>query len=93
MAPAADNQYYRRASFLISAGKHLPVYRWLYDSVPGFGQLRNPTRIFWCTEIAVACLGAVGIDRMLRRAISDRRRRLLGCVGIVSGLIVLGALA
>lgn len=62
--------------FLIGAGKYLPVYRVLYDWVPGFSQLRNPTRVFWCTDIALACLAAIGVDRTLGRFAAQGKPRL-----------------
>lgn len=50
--------------FLVGAGKFLPFYQLVYDLVPPFRQLRFPTRIWWCMDIAIACLGALGIQRM-----------------------------
>ena len=77
--------------FFVGAGQYLPVYRWLYDWLPGFGQLRNPTRIFWCTDIALACLGAIGIDWLWssRRATPERRRIRVGVSVAASALLVL----
>ena len=51
--------------FLLGAGNELPFYRIFYELLPPFRQLRNPTRIFWLTDIALACLAAVGVDRVL----------------------------
>ncbi len=82
------------AGFLIGAGWYLPVYRVLYENVPGFGQLRNPTRVFWVTDIALACLAAVGIDRALR---AGKPTHLLTkvtatVVGAVVLIVLLGSL-
>lgn len=61
--------------FLIGAGKYLPFYRVLYECVPGFSVLRNPTRIFWITDIALAGLAAVAIQRTLVDSPSAAQRR------------------
>jgi hypothetical protein len=75
--------------FLIGAGKYLPVYRWLYDVLPGFSQLRNPTRIFWCTDIALACLAALGIDRTLNRAPEQRLKTTALWTSLLSSAAIL----
>ena len=77
--------------FFVGAGQYLPVYRWLYDWLPGFGQLRNPTRIFWCTDIALACLGAIGIDSLWNswQATPERRRIRVGVSVAASALLML----
>jgi hypothetical protein len=75
--------------FLVAAGQHLPVYRFLYDTVPGFKQLRCPSRIFWCTEIALAHLAAIGIQRGLVAPSEGRLRLRKAAVLSVGGLVVL----
>ncbi len=62
--------------FCIGAGWYLPFYKPLSDHIPLFAQLRNPTRIFWCTDVALGCLAAVGIDGVLNARANDSRRRL-----------------
>lgn len=76
------------AGFLVGAGKHLPVYRVLYDYVPGFAQLRNPTRVFWCADIALACLAAIGIERTLGRLAQEPRRLAVRIAVVVGGVVV-----
>jgi hypothetical protein len=87
--------------FLVGAGWYLPVYRVLYDFVPGFDQLRNPTRIFWCTELALAGLAALGADRLLARVrrvapdqqpkpAADRRVRFAAALGAALVVLPLG---
>ena len=73
---------------IVAAGRHTPVYNWLCHATPLFAQLRNPTRIFWCTDIALACLGAVGIDRVLARPSAEARRRSLPWVSIGASALV-----
>jgi hypothetical protein len=57
---------------VIGAGKYLPVYKILYNSIGIFGRMRNPTRIFWLAEIALCVMGALGLDRMLQ-GVTDKR--------------------
>jgi len=73
--------------FFLGAGKYLPVYRYLYDWLPPFRQLRNPTRIFWLTDIAIACLGAIGIDRVLRRAGAQAMPRGATVTATIAGVL------
>src|SRR5262249_5362564 len=61
-------------------------YRVLYDTLPGFSQLRNPGRIFWITDIALAMLGALGVDSLLRR---ERPKHVLSAVLVVDTIVVL----
>lgn len=77
------------AGFLVAAGKYLDLYKFLYDNVPGFKQLRAPGRIFWCTDLAVACLGAVGIERALIRPLQDGRVKLRRALAVGAGAIVI----
>jgi len=66
---------------VVAAGKYLPVFRLLYDYVPGFNRLRDPARLFVWVDFAIACLGAIGAQRLLE---ADRarlpRRALVGAL-------------
>ncbi len=75
--------------FIVGAGEYLPVYGVLYDHLPGFSQLRNPARIFWCTHIALAGLAAIGLDAMVRCDPRRLRWPVLLAGGAV--LVVIGA--
>ncbi|MCD6303736.1 MAG: YfhO family protein, partial [Planctomycetes bacterium] len=78
--------------FLVGAGEYLPVYRVLYDSFGLFREMRNPTRIFWITDIAIAVLGAVGIDRAVAAGVERARRsrvRALTVIGAAAVVLIL----
>ena len=79
--------------FLVGAGEYLPVYRFLYDYVPIFSKLRNPTRIFWLTDLAIAALGAVGIDRALSAGLAESKRTPVRWLSIASGGVIVVVLA
>ena len=80
--------------FVLGAGWYLPAYRVLYEHVPLFNRLRNPTRIFWCTDLALACLATVGAEGILAgRPADDRRRRLAMVLALVAGAAILATTA
>lgn len=79
--------------FLVGAGKYLPTYRLLYDYAPMFSKLRNPTRIFWLTDLAIAALGAVGIDRVLSAGLKKEKRKPVRWMSVASGGVILVVLA
>jgi hypothetical protein len=54
------------AGVVFGTGKFFPhLYDALYKLLPPFRALRFPTRIWWCTDIALSCLGAYGLQRLL----------------------------
>ncbi len=79
--------------FLVGAGKYLPLYRFLYDYVPIFSKLRNPTRIFWLADLAIAALGAVGIDRALSAGLNKDKRTPVRWLSVASGGVIVVVLA
>ncbi len=74
---------------LISFGKYgapdgcPSVFRLLYDHFPIFDQLRNPTRFFVWAEFAIACLAALGAQRLM-----DAGAERLNFKRIIPGLAV-----
>jgi hypothetical protein len=56
------------AGLVFGTGKFFPhFYDALYALLPPFRALRFPTRIWWCTDIALSCLGAYGLQRILQK--------------------------
>ncbi len=76
----------------IATGKHGPVYRFFYEYMPMFDRLRNPARLFVWGEFGLACLAAMGAQRLMD---CDKPRIPKGVAWTVSGvaLLCLGLLA
>jgi len=53
------------ASFLLALGIYAIPHGWL-TLLPGFGQLRAPTRLVLVTDFALAVLAAIGLDAVLQ---------------------------
>lgn len=71
---------------VLSLGHWTPVYRWLYDLLPGFAAFRYPERFFVLTGFAVAMLAAHGLA-----ALRDRSRRIRGVALVAGSALLLGA--
>ncbi len=91
-----DCEYKRRvrADWLVGAillalalGRHLPIYRVLYDYVPGIGQFRGMSKFTFPAVLFLSMAAAAGLDGLVRGRWNIRRVGFI-CLGI--GL-VLGA--
>lgn len=51
---------------LLALGRHLPLHRWLYDYVPGFGSFRGMSKFMFPALLFVAMALAAGADALLR---------------------------
>jgi len=49
----------------LALGGYTILHGWLYQFVPGFGQLRAPARFIVLTDVALAVLAAFGFDMLL----------------------------
>lgn len=72
----------------IALGSHAPFHAWLYQFVPGFGQLRVPARFVLLMDFGVSLLAGYGVANL--RAGRITRRRLLAWSGALA-VSVLGA--
>lgn len=52
--------------FLLAMGLYAMLHGWLYQLLPGFGQLRAPARFVLLFDFGVAGLAALGLDALLR---------------------------
>ncbi len=52
---------------VLAVGQYTPVYRWLYDILPGFRAFRFPEKYFLFCGLSAALLTGVGIDGMRNR--------------------------
>ena len=71
---------------VVALGQNTPLYRLLYDWVPGFDQFRAPSKFTLLASLFVALLAGVGLDRLLRGS-SGARGAALGaaCLALVLG--------
>ncbi len=80
---------------LVAAGRFLPVYWLLYKIVPMFDRLRDPARLLWWVQFGIACLAAIGLNRMAEADAEKIPRRAV-VASLVAGatvvVIILGCL-
>lgn len=58
---------------LLALGSHTPLFRILYDWVPGFAKFRGMSKFTWQAELFLVMLAAGGFDRLLRERRGDGR--------------------
>lgn len=68
-------------SILIGAGHHTPVYRALYDWLPGFASFRSPATFHCIAAIALPVLAALSADRLLRQPRA-------ACIGLAQAMVL-----
>lgn len=77
------------AALMISFGKHMPLYGFLYDHLPLFNKFRVPVMILVMFQLAAALSLAWGWSAMLQASASERApQRLSRSVLIVGGLLL-----
>ena len=75
---------------LLALGSHTPLFRLLYDCVPGFNRFRGVSKFAVQASAFIALLSGIGLDRLIRAAKVDRR---LAAAPILLGAILLAAAA
>ena len=68
--------------FLLALGPSTPLYRLVYDSVPGFAMFRAPGRLLFEANLFLAALAGFGIGRLLSAHVAPR----WGFVGVLAAL-------
>ena len=58
---------------LLALGSHTPLFRLLYDCVPGFNRFRGMSKFAVQASAFIALLSGIGLDRLIRAAKVDRR--------------------
>ncbi len=53
-------------SLILAFGSYTPLFRILYDHVPGFASFRGTTKFIFLPSLFLVMLAAVGLDRLLR---------------------------
>ena len=61
------------ALLLLALGSHTPLFRLLYDCVPGFNRFRGMSKFAVQASAFIALLSGIGLDRLIRAAKVDRR--------------------
>lgn len=52
-------------SFVLSLGRHFPLYRWIYDLLPFMHGWRNPNKFFFTTSFCLVFLAGYGAQAIL----------------------------
>ena len=58
---------------LLALGSHTPLFRLLYDCVPGFNRFRGMSKFAVQASAFIVLLSGIGLDRLVRAAKVDRR--------------------
>ena len=75
---------------LMAMGKYTPVYRFMFDHLPGFATFRVPKMILYVFAFSAAVLMARGLDILIEREPERRElRSWLAGLGIGAALLVL----
>ena len=69
---------------VLSLGSHTPLYRLLYEVVPGVAAFRIPARALVIVVFCLSALAACGLDRLARE---EEMRRRLGWRAVAAGLL------
>ncbi len=79
--------------YVLAFGSEFPLYRLLFEYLPGFQNFRVPSRTFFIFSLAVAVLAGLGADTLWLYA-KDRthRHRFKSYLVSISGLFVTGLL-
>ena len=73
----------------LALGSHTPLFRVLYDYVPGFGNFRGNSKFIYQATLFLIMLAAIGFDTMVRGR--GKPKRVV--VALAIGVAVLGASA
>ncbi|WP_428939386.1 hypothetical protein [Fontivita pretiosa] len=76
-------------TLILALGRHTPLYRPLFELLPGYGSFRGTTKFGYLSVLFIAMLAAMGFDSLLRQ----RRvawQVLVGVATFVIALTVLG---
>jgi hypothetical protein len=75
-------------TLVLAMGRYTPVFRLLFDYVPGFNLFRGMDKFLWLAALFLSALAGMGMDEMLRgRAVS--RRLIVGVAGAGFALCLL----
>jgi hypothetical protein len=70
---------------VLALGYETPLYRVLYDYVPGFGQIRGMSKFIFPMMLFLLLATAAGLDVLIRR---ERVPRGLAIIALATGLVV-----
>ncbi len=71
---------------ILACGSYTPLYRFLYDYVPAFGNFRGTTKFAFLATLFIIMLAAVGLDQALRARVLPRWPSALA--GAAGGLLL-----
>ena len=77
-------------TFVLALGAHTPLFRFLYDHVPGFNGLRGNSKFAFQTTIFLTLVAGVGLDALIRQP--ARLRLTAGCAAVAALLLLLAGL-
>lgn len=77
-------------TLLFALGSMTPLFRFLYEYVPGFSKFRGISKFIFLTAMFLAMLAALGVDRLIRNPRSSFPLAIVALsLGLVSGILSL----
>ncbi len=55
-------------SILLALGRHTPLYRWMFDFLPGYSSFRGSVKFAYLSGLFISLLAAMGFDSLLRQS-------------------------
>ncbi|MCX7634330.1 MAG: hypothetical protein N2Z74_01130, partial [Syntrophales bacterium] len=79
-------------SILLALGAHTPIFRILFDYLPGFSNFRGSSKFMFFTTLFLSLLASIGLDRLFQLKNFPRVMKLLFICGALSCSVVAGFL-
>ncbi|HWP41324.1 MAG TPA: hypothetical protein VNL70_10400, partial [Tepidisphaeraceae bacterium] len=76
-------------TLILALGRHTPVYRTMFELLPGYGSFRGTAKFAYLSALFIAMLAAMGFDSLLRQRLVAWQA-LVGVAGLVIALAMLG---
>lgn len=78
---------------LLALGGYAILHGWVFQFVPGFGQLRAPARFVFLFDFGLAALAAIGFDALLSAQDDATRQKIRDAVKFAAWVVLLTAIA
>lgn len=77
--------------FILALGRHTPLFKILYDWLPGFNKFRGSTKFIFQMSLFISLLAGIGLDRIIK-GLRINHKAVITIAGVGIFFIIMGIL-